>query len=910
MLEALGLAKQHLVKGAEDLIAHIQHRRNLAAPIHQLPQEIFGMILEKFAANKNIDCEDGLLQLLQVGRIWYHAIVNSPQLWTALHSNLKPRMARLVIERSKDLPILTLIWNTAEYYDDTEEEDEEYEEILGMAVQNSARFRSIYLRVSADTDQFDILPLLEGPTPALEALKVEMVTKYGGGEDESLEFVLSKGAPLKYLTLDDISLNFNSPRLSGLVILSLSRAAVPNSLGVLLQVLSETQRLEKLALCEKKEISEPVAPGSQVTLGHLKELAIEEMTSEYCTALLSSIYTPVCSRVHVSDSQWGEAESFDPLIWKTGNGQTAALLGLVQHSETRDLRISITAEFSVVRIRFRKQQGGSRRFFSFEGRQASQMLGIMVEALGLAKLHLVKGAEDLISRIQHHRNLAAPIHQLPQEIFGMILEKFAYDRPIDGEHGLLQLLRVGRLWYHTIVSAPRLWSWFDASFAPEFARLIMERSKDLPILSLIWDTYDGWDGRDEEQEEILEMAVQNSMRFRSINLRLSRGDPFKIRSLLEGPTPALEALRVEVSRKDSPGEDGLEEFVLSQGGPLESLELDDTSLNFDSPRLSGLRILTLSRSAVPNSLDVLLQVLSVTQRLEQLSLSDKRRVGGPLAPGPQVTLGRLKRLTIDDITSNYGAAILCSIYAPVSSHVRVSDSRWSGRHEPLDRLIWRTGNSQTAALLGLHQRSDMPVLLISITAEFSLLKICVYEQEGDGPRFFNFERPPASQMVSLLGEFFSGIPSYPPIDLTISTDIPRSDPFDLTPWSGRLKSLVLSCSFSCLRAMEQLAQRTVTPTASETVRSVTAAEDWMCPNLKSITFYIMGSELSIQRKLYLAALLSLVRTRWSQTDGGPIPAIQPTKFAIDCDGRDFKELKDVEIEVQNVVPSFVFQSRR
>ncbi|KAG8922171.1 hypothetical protein FRC01_014368, partial [Tulasnella sp. 417] len=431
---------------------------------------------------------------------------------------------------------------------------------------------------------------------------------------------------------------------------------------------------------------------------------------------------------------------------------------------------------------------------------------------------------------------------------------------------------------------------------------------DLPILSLMWNTYDGWDGCEEDQEEILEMAIQHSMRFRSINLRLLHNDPFEFRSLLEGPTMALASLIVEVIRNGDPGEDGLEEFVLSQGAPLELLILDDTSLNFDSPRLSGLRIIILSRAAVPNSLDVLLQVLSVTQRLEQLSLSDKRRVGELLAPGPQVTLGRLKRLTLEDMSSDYCAAILCSIYAPVSSRVHVSDVRWREGHEPLDRLIWQTGNRQTAALLGLHQRSDTRGLTISISAKSEFVEISVREPEETGTRRFEFERTQASQMVKLLGEFFSGIRGYTPIDLVISTNIPQSDPFDLGPWSRGLESLELWSSIACLHAMEQLAQRTVTPAVSEATTSTATAQDWMCPNLQSITFNITETEL--QRNLHVAALLSLVRTRWSQTDGDPMPAIQPTNFIIIFNNSDCEELKDVEIEVQNVVLSFVFQSRR
>ncbi|KAG8912515.1 hypothetical protein FRC01_005066, partial [Tulasnella sp. 417] len=540
-----------------------------------------------------------------------------------------------------------------------------------------------------------------------------------------------------------------------------------------------------------------------------------------------------------------------------------------------------------------------------------EQLATAVEALDLAKSHLVKAAEDLISRIQHHRNLAAPIHRLPQEIFGMILEKFAANRSVSGEHGLIWLLQVGRIWHDAIVSSPRLWTWWDSALPAKIARLVIERSKGLPILSFIWNTADYSDDSDGSEEHegyegILELAIQNSMRFKSMDLRVWSDGPFDIRPLLEGPTPALEALTVIVYRYV--GEDGLGEVVLSEGAPLKFVELLNISLNFDSPRLSGLVTLSLSGTAVPNSLDTLLQGLSATQLLEQLTIRGNSGIGEPVAPGPQVTFRHLMELHIEEITKDYCAAFLSSIYAPACSRVYVSDTGWTEGNHPLDPHIWKPGNPQTAALLGLNQERETQVLRISVATRPGVVSIRVHEGEGNAPRFLEFGRPQVSEMVTLLGEFFSDIPFYPPIYLTLLNDILPNDPFDLTPWSARLESLELSSSNACLRTMEQLVRRMVAPIEGETLTSATRAEDWMCPNLQSITFYDMETEL--ERNLDVAALLSLVRTRWSQTDGGPIPANKPAKFVIYCTNPDCESLRDVEIQVQEVVPTFAFRRSR
>ncbi|KAG8892880.1 hypothetical protein FRC01_013902, partial [Tulasnella sp. 417] len=516
------------------------------------------------------------------------------------------------------------------------------------------------------------------------------------------------------------------------------------------------------------------------------------------------------------------------------------------------------------------------------------------EALSLAKQHLNTQADDLITNLKHRRNLTAPIHRLPQEIFRMVLENFAAGLPVDDKDGLLQLLQVGRLWYWAIVNSPRLWTRLDSALPPTIARLVIERSKGLPILSFAWNSLDAFSADAEAPEEILKMAIQNSARFKSMNFQILPYNPFEIRLLLESKTSALEILTVEVGKDCGVAGGGFRKFALSEGAPLKYLDLSDVSLNFDSPRLSGLITLSLCRAAVPTSLATLLQVLSVTQRLEQLAIAEKRRIGEHVNPGRQITLGHLRELKIEDIANDYCAALLSSIFTPICSRVHVSDSPWA--IDPLDPLLWHPGSTQTAALLGLNGQSHTQTRRIAITVECQVVRIRVFEHEGGSPRFFSFKRRRPSHLFGLLPHFFGAAPFCPPIDLEIGSAMDPIDAFDLTGWSTTLGSLQLRDENTCLRALQQLAQRTAVSDSTETGASATQVEDWMCPNLRWIMLHIPESDL--QRDSHVAALLALVRRRWSGTAGGPAPANQLGEFYIFCTNLSYQKLRDVEVDVQ------------
>ncbi|KAG8958809.1 hypothetical protein FRC05_008617, partial [Tulasnella sp. 425] len=319
-------------------------------------------------------------------------------------------------------------------------------------------------------------------------------------------------------------------------------------------------------------------------------------------------------------------------------------------------------------------------------------LATYADALSSAKLHLADEADKLICQTQHRRNLAAPIHQLPEEIFKTILEMTETGGPGTDVRDLLLWCQVGRLWHATIFSSPRLWTRMDSGLSPKMARWVLNLSKGLP-LSLHWDTVDRRYG------PIMDIAAQNSTRFKSIKLRGGLSKPLDIRRLLTSPTPALESLTAEVTRGwVAP------EVVLSEEAPLKHLSLTDLTLTIDPDRLSSLITLDLTGSAVPASLGTLLQILSTSAQLEQPTLLANKRVEDSEVPqpGPLVTLPRLGNLDLDCITDDYCRALLASIYTPACSRIYVDDAPGSQHVDSLDSLVWKPGSVQAAALLGFN----------------------------------------------------------------------------------------------------------------------------------------------------------------------------------------------------------------
>ncbi|KAG8962159.1 hypothetical protein FRC05_005500 [Tulasnella sp. 425] len=397
-----------------------------------------------------------------------------------------------------------------------------------------------------------------------------------------------------------------------------------------------------------------------------------------------------------------------------------------------------------------------------------------------------------------------------------------------------------------------------------------------------------------------------------MDLRVGLSKPLDIKRLLTSPTPALESLTVGVNQVPSIfwSWDGpeVEEFALSEGAPLKHLNLKDFTLTMESHRFSNLITLFLDGSAVPGSLGTLLQILRTSAQLEQLTISNDTQRDEAHQSSPLITLPRLKNLKIDRITVDYCMSLLASIHAPACSQAYVQDEGLSDHAESLDALVWQPEGIQAAALLGFTSSSpESPIsgvpATVSITTTISVSHnvtvVRVKDKDGFRSRYLAFRRREPLKLLKRIGESLLHL-LYPSSSSLVDFRLMfPHDLLDLRPWSSTLESLKLPGYAASLSAMEQLGQCIATPSGNGAV----ATESWMCPNLQDITLH-MPEEEEEECAIYIAALRSLVRKRWSGEDGDLAPAIQPNRFLIISPR--YKEFQDVQSEIQRVLPFFTF----
>lgn len=490
-----------------------------------------------------------------------------------------------------------------------------------------------------------------------------------------------------------------------------------------------------------------------------------------------------------------------------------------------------------------------------------EQLAVNADALRLARSCL----ETELCHVQGCHNMAVPIHRVPAEVFEVILKMTKLPRGVHSIRSLLSLMRVCRRWHDTILSSPQLWIYVDSSLPSEWARMVMERSKDLPILSFDWDLAYFRDVAG-DYEEILEMAVQNSTRFKSMDILISHDHPFDMRPLLESRTTALTSLTITVDKHSRYSEFDFKPWtlVLSDGPPLKNLVLRDMPLNFDCSRLSRLVTLHLSKSAVPASLKTLIQVLSATSaHLEHLTIGAPKRLEDDHQPYSPITFPRLTELKIYQMMPLPSTKLVASIYAPACSRTHVSElpDVPCDIAAELDAVIWKPGNPQMVAFLGLSSGWESRVSQITIEAGGPGAGIRIRE-EDDERRSFRCRRDQLWKLVKLMWEFLLYFPSSFAIGLSFRDYTFQDDPLDLMVWNGRIAALDLSDYATCRSALEQLGQRVAVPSCKET----RTRDDWMYPNLLSIRLRI--PETKDERAAHLAALLSLVQRRWSSADTG------------------------------------------
>ncbi|KAG8948714.1 hypothetical protein FRC04_009324 [Tulasnella sp. 424] len=519
---------------------------------------------------------------------------------------------------------------------------------------------------------------------------------------------------------------------------------------------------------------------------------------------------------------------------------------------------------------------------------------------------------SLIADIRYRRNRVALIHQLPAEVFTTIVTCLTEDySPKEGERHMLDLMVVSRRWADIIVNSPELWTNIRFDHPAKFVKLIIERSKAHP-LSLAWDSSRSHDldSNNEEFKSMVELVTRNSPRLRSMEVTVGRGSQQTLRRLLDCPKPRLESLYVNLSPLEF-DDAASSRFRLSEGSPLKELVLDSAGLlNWDSQRLSGLRVLNLRRPANLPSISQILLILSTSPLLTQLKLWDfGSRAGIPSAQTEQISgeklieLPHLKTISIRDLPPSYCTSILSRILPRFCEYVDVMEYQLNSANTMPGEMFRRERSDTMVALLQLSKLYDPNSAgnsRLSIRVTDSQIMIENVAQPESCSSELWFGHTDAHHALGVLGEFFSGLDfKMPSLYLQLEeAPIWKHKQLDLHQWSCSLESLHVDGSRIARAVYEVLAQQLLLEDGTM---------GWICPRLSYISlFYGSNSYVDDSEDTEMddgLALLLAVQKRWSGENEIPAAA-QPKEFCVWFRDGIFASIRSRVEAIRSIVPCF------
>ncbi|KAG8908040.1 hypothetical protein FRB99_000858 [Tulasnella sp. 403] len=258
-------------------------------------------------------------------------------------------------------------------------------------------------------------------------------------------------------------------------------------------------------------------------------------------------------------------------------------------------------------------------------------------------------------------NAHVPLYQLPPEIFSRVLYLVLEDETDPSRHRR-RLCLVGKAWNHAIRSTPELWTFIDSKESEKQVGDGLRLSGGLP-LRVRWTAW---------CEQPADPLIQHSRRWSELEIVNNRFQDKTTASLLAATTPKLTRLSISSMWKRSSDSVALTE----DGANLRYLDLRGLSMNWDSPRLSGLISLRLSHLSSPPSISRLLDILQTSPHIHTLHLEDWEgwQDVSPVPPTlPSLTFPNLVHLRLSKIPVAYILAIVKYIQAPQCSDISLDD---------------------------------------------------------------------------------------------------------------------------------------------------------------------------------------------------------------------------------------------
>lgn len=274
--------------------------RNAAAPLHQLPTEIFLEILTLCLPPENKAQARERTNLALVCYFWHAVVQSSPTLWSTICSaDTIVDVSRALVNSKETQLNITGFWTesytqwTPSYLQDLSNAQGAF---FNEIVIHSRRWRSLKLNFLASSPEF----LTGAAAPQLEYLSLAMPRRRWTGT-EALNLFNGRSTPrLRYLSLDGVPIKWNtlsSPNLATLVIRNIRNLGP--SLSQLLGALSFCSSLTSLSITWIPSLEDSVPVAGPVTLPRLQNLVIESLGVPAVHNILENLQIPTHCQVHL-----------------------------------------------------------------------------------------------------------------------------------------------------------------------------------------------------------------------------------------------------------------------------------------------------------------------------------------------------------------------------------------------------------------------------------------------------------------------------------------------------------------------------------------------------------------------------------------------------------------------------------
>lgn len=488
-----------------------------------------------------------------------------------------------------------------------------------------------------------------------------------------------------------------------------------------------------------------------------------------------------------------------------------------------------------------------------------------VEAYSLA----VRTAEntlkrDIIPTYHSWYNTFTPIHRLPKELFGDII-LCTLDNPTTLLNTLHLVSLVARSWRQVVVETPSIWTTLASSIPRPAAEIFLQRSKNMP-LSIHCHIL--------PPLQFVDAIKKHSERWESVFFMPPRGYRSDIPiDLLRTPLPILERLTMVLCDRSRT------RLQLSEGRPLQMLQLGRISMNWTCARLKGLRSLILIEVdfEAPSELLTLVRSCPALEVLNLIQIDDfvNSEADSSHYPDTPIHLPNLRSFHTESVSMTYLQPLLSVINAPNCRNISLE-----GGH--LEGLLDSSPDHNT--FLAMHHIFNSSASVSAVLNPHAL-EITGRGPEGDSrpATFFEF-RPSRTLMYKI---------HFPNPLLAILTSMPTSScPLDLS-----IESVVHNAeeALSALHRLQTLRTLKVLQeeAAMEVVRQLTAkpeADDgWAFPALRILHIVFQLYMEDEEEETIVAALFGLVACgRWASGPG----ASNRTVFEVILDG--FTESDSIE----------------